>query len=97
MICWDIKRELFQNLSFDAMSPSFLTRQERGGVRFLRSDSRRPMAPCPFGHEAQSMRHRRIDRRMAAAIGEAVGGDVDDPHHERPAECASRMRQRQTR
>jgi hypothetical protein len=38
------------------------------------------------------MGHRRIDRRVAAAIGEAVGGDVDDPHHERPAERPIRMR-----
>jgi len=55
-ICWAIKRELFQKLSFDAMSASFLTARVGGGIRFLRGDSRRPMAPCPFGSNSGGIR-----------------------------------------
>jgi hypothetical protein len=48
-ICWAIKRELFQKTSFRCHVGQFLDSKGGGGGRFLRGDSRRLIAPCPFG------------------------------------------------
>ena len=49
---------------------------------------------CPH-NEREDMGHGRLDARVPTTVGKTVGCDVDDPHHERPADRTIAARQRQ--